>query len=128
MERRPGAFQHARPIRQWRAIWPAAYDTLTDRLVETLPDGGGIRELIRILSLHREHPARQVEQAVALALTHGCVHFDGVSLCLRKIQRPEAPPPDLDLSRQPGLQHLAEFGQQPVDLAQYDQLRLEPTP
>jgi hypothetical protein len=50
-----------------------------------------------------------------------------VSLFLRQIQRPESPPPDLDLSKRPGLMHLAALGQQPVDLAQYDQLRLEPS-
>jgi len=127
LERRPGAFQHARPMREWRAVWPAAYGTLTDRLVATFPEGRGIPELIRILSLHRENPARQVEQAVDQALSHGCAHFDGVSLFLRQIQRPESPPPDLDLSKRPGLMHLAELGQQPVDLAQYDQLRLEPS-
>lgn len=125
LEQRPGAFEHARPIRQWQAHWPAVYDTLKDRLVEAFPEGRGIREFVRVLSLHRDHPAGQVAQAVDEALAHGCVHFDGVSLCLRQLQRPEAPPADLDLSAQPALTHLAELGRQPVNLAQYDQLRLE---
>lgn len=122
LERRPGAFQHARPMRQWRANWPAIYDKLLVFLTESLPDGRGVPELIRILGLHRIHPAHQIEQAVRDALAHSCAHFDGVKLCLHRIQNPDRRQTELDLTQQPGLAHLDEMGRQGVNLAQYDQL------
>lgn len=32
LEQRPGAFDHAKPIRRWREAWPPAYENLLDRL------------------------------------------------------------------------------------------------
>ena len=57
LEERPGAFDHAKPIRRWRETWPPVYETLLSRLREQWPDGRGVREFVRILNLHREHPA-----------------------------------------------------------------------
>jgi len=69
--------------------------------------------------LHQQHPARHIEQAVEQALTFGCVHFDGVKHCLEYLQRPSTALPLLDLADKP---HLATLGNQPLDLARYDQL------
>ncbi len=128
LEQRPGAFEHARPIRQWRAQWPAAYNILLERLIEALPDGRGVRDFVRILGLHRTHPAREIERAVEDALAHGCAHLDGVVLCLHRIQHPDQPVAALDLTAQPNLAHLSELGCQPLNLAQYDALTGETNP
>jgi len=84
LEQRPGAFDHAKPIRRWRESWPPAYERLLARLREQWPDGKGVQEFVRILRLHEEHPADLILQAVEQALAYGCAHLDGVKLCLRR--------------------------------------------
>ena len=32
LEQRPGAFQHAKPLRRWRATWPPVYERLLAKL------------------------------------------------------------------------------------------------
>jgi transposase len=118
LEQRPGAFHHAKPIRRWRESWPPVYETLLTRLQTEQPDGAGIRAFIGILKLHQQHPADLLEQAVAQALHYGCLHADGVLLCLHQLQQP-APQPSLDLTLRP---HLHSVGTQVVNLHQYNQL------
>ena len=119
LEQRPGAFDHAKPIRRWREQWPAAYETLLEQLRQKWPEGRGVREFIGILRLHQEHPAWCVDQAVQQAVKIGCSHYDGVRLCLRQVLAPEVAPASLDLLALP---QLAAIGQQPVDLTIYDRL------
>lgn len=119
LAQRPGAFQHAKPLRQWRASWPAVYERLLAELQQRQPDGTGVRQFIRVLQLHQQHPAELIEQAVTLALQYHCPHPDGVELCLRQLGQPEPVPLSLDLSHKPALQTV---GQQPVALSAYDQL------
>jgi transposase len=119
LAQRPGAFEHAIPMRRWRAQWPEVYERLLQRLQAAWPDGRGLREFLAILKLHLDHPADQVEQAIRAALELGAVHLDGVELCLRQLATPQEVPAVLDLSRHPQLQHI---GSQPVNLRQYDSL------
>jgi len=119
LEQRPGAFDHAQPIRRWRETWPPVYETLLNQLRQQWPEGQGVREFVRILKLHHQHPAEQVQQAVEQALVHGCPHADGVILCLRQLTAPESVVPSLDLSDHPEL--LAVATEAP-DLTCYDQL------
>jgi len=121
LEQRPGAFEHAKPLRQWRTHWPPVYEELLAHLQAQQPDGLGLREFIRILRLHQDHPADQIAQAITLALGYGCPHLDGVTLCLRQVQDGPSGPPTrpVDLSHQPQLAHI---GTQPLDLHCYDQL------
>ncbi len=78
-----------------------------------------MKEFVRILRLHQEHPAQLIEQAVKQALDYGCLHADGVIHCLHALEQPQLELPVLDLSKKP---HLAELGTQPIELQQYDQL------
>lgn len=119
LEQRPGAFEYARPLRQWRADWPESYHRLLRRLRENWPEGRGVKEFVQVLRLHQQYPARQIEQAVEQALAFGCIHFDGVKHCLEHLQEPSPLLPLLDLSDKP---HLAALGNQPIELARYDQL------
>ena len=116
---RPGAFDYATPIRRWQTSWPLAYRRLLMRLRDTWPDGHGGCEFVRILQLHQDYPALLIEQAVEQALSLGCVHADGVRLCLHQLLHPEATAPTLDLSARP---QLAALGAQPVDLTVYSEL------
>ncbi len=119
LEQRPGAFEHAKPIRRWRKQWPAVYEQLLARLKVENRDGRGIREFVQILKLHQEYPAELVEQAVTQALQFGCIHADGVRLCLHQRLHPTQAIPPLNLVGQP---QLFQASSQPVDLHCYEQL------
>jgi transposase len=119
LAQRPGAFEHALPLRQWRKTWPRDYERLREELLERLPGGEGVREFIAILKLHQVYPAQQVAQAIRAALELGAAHLDGVQMCLRESQ-----PQLFSLASQAWLPRpeLAEIGCQPVNLEQYNQL------
>jgi hypothetical protein len=119
LEQRPGAFTHAKPVRQWRATWPEVYERLLAELQQRQPGGPGVRQFIRILRLHQQYPADLVEQAVTQALQCHCPHADGVELCLRQLHQPEQVPVSLDVSHNPKLHGV---GQQPLSLTRYNQL------
>ena len=84
LQQRPGAFYHAKPLRQWRQQWPPGYEQLLAQLQQQWPEGRGLREFIRILRLHQDHPAELIDHAIDQALAYGCVHADGVLLCLHQ--------------------------------------------
>jgi transposase len=119
LEQRPGAFEHAKPIRRWREEWPPIYERFLQRLQDQGQNGQGVREFVRVLKLHRDHPAELVAQAIEQALAYGCAHADGVELCLHQLATPEAPVPSLTLADQPSW---ASVGEQSPDLNCYDQL------
>ena len=118
LEQRPGAFEHALPIRQWRQKWSADYEGLLSALRQNKPDGNGVREFIAILKLHRTNPPEAVNRAVQQALKLGAAHLDGVQLCLRQLVSPQDLPPALTLANP----KLAAVGNQPVHLEQYNRL------
>ena len=119
LEQRPGAFDYAKPIKEWRKDWPESYSRMLENLQEKWPEGRGVQEFIRVLQLHKDYPADLIEQAIEQALSYGCVHLDGVLHCLHQLIEPKEPPKSLDLSDRPDLQHI---GNQPIDLSRYEKL------
>jgi transposase len=119
MVQRPGAFEHAVPMRRWRVEWPPIYERLLAELRQRWPDERGLREFLSILALHKEHPPERLAQAIQAALALGAVHRDGVQLCLQQLSAHQPLPVALDLS---GHDRLAGIGEQPVNLGQYDML------
>jgi hypothetical protein len=119
LEQRPAAFEHAIPMRRWRAGWPLAYTRLLARLRERWPDGQGVREFVRVLRLLSDYPAALLEQAIGQALDYGCLDVDGVRLCLHHLQHSDQLPATLDLSQHP---QLSTIGTQPIDLMAYQRL------
>lgn len=118
LAQRPGAFEHAKPIRRWREEWPPAYEHLLERL-QTDRNGQGVREFVRVLELHKEYPPRLVAQAIEQALEYGCAHADGVTLCLHQLLEPDSQVPAVRWSEPPSW---AAVGEQTPDLACYDRL------
>jgi len=119
LEQRPGAFEHAQPIRKWRKQWPASYEQLLRSLRENKPEGQGIREFISILKLHQTYPSATIENAVAAAVLSGMMGLDGVLYQLNRSILPDPPINPLNMTAFP---QLAAIGCQPVDLHLYDQL------
>ena len=122
LAQRPGALEHAKPIRQWRQQWPVCYERLLAHLQRQWPEGQGVRHFIRILELHRTYPAQLIEQAVEQAMQYHCAHLDGVILCLNQLEQAEPQHQALDLRHQPKLNGV---GSQPISLNHYNQLLLE---
>jgi transposase len=119
LAQRPGAFEHAKPIRRWREGWPPVYERLLAHLQAQWPGGRGVREFVRILKLHHDHPDDLVARAVEQALEYGCAHADGVELCLRQLLDPRPLTLPIDLSDWP---ELVGVGCQAPDLGCYDRL------
>jgi hypothetical protein len=119
LEQRPGAFEHAMPVRQWRKKWPASYEQLLRSLQENKPEGQGVREFISILKLHQTYASGTIETAVVAAVSSGMMGLDGVMYQLQRLvaSTPQIDP--LDLSHIP---QLANIGCQGVDLRLYNQL------
>ncbi len=78
LERRPGAFDSARPIRQWRSSWPKALEELLGKFVEKQGQTDGIKDFIGVLKLYREHPKEDVDKAVTAALEKGVLSGAGI--------------------------------------------------
>lgn len=119
LEQRPGAFEHARPLRQWREKWSPIYEQLLAQLRARQPEGQGVRDFIHVLRWHQQHPASLIEQAITQALALGCIHPDGIALCLRQLTQPETTTPSLPLQHQP---RLNDIGEQPLNLQRYNTL------
>ncbi len=119
LEQRPGAFEHAIPVRQWRKKWPASYERLLHSLQESKPEGQGIREFISILKLHQAYASGMIEKAVDAAVSNGMMGLDGVMYQLQRLvtSTPQIAPLDLR-----NLPQLANIGCQAVDLRLYNQL------
>jgi hypothetical protein len=120
LEQRPGAFEHAQPIRQWRKKWPASYEQLLHSLQENKPEGQGVREFISILKLHQSYSSEMLEKAVSAAVLNGRMGLDGV---MYHLQRSFTPVPQIQPINLSNLPLLANVGCQPVDLHIYDQLK-----
>jgi hypothetical protein len=85
LKQRPGAFEHALPLKRWKKQWPDCYLELLKRLREKWPEGKGVKEFLGILELHGRYSARVIEMAVRQALSYGCVHLDGVEHCIYQL-------------------------------------------
>jgi hypothetical protein len=119
MEQRPGAFEHARPMRQWRAEWPPVYTALLATLrAQSSRESQAVRTFVAILQLHQDHDADLLATAVEAALQEGLPHLAGVRFCLNRLLDPTPHLQPLDLAAKP---ELAQVGQQPLSLAHYDQ-------
>ena len=119
LAQRPGAFEHAAPLQQWRSQWPPMYEQLRQQLQAEQPQEQATREFIAILQLHLNHPAEQVAAAIEEAVTSHIAHLAGVTFCLHKTGDLTPAVEVLDLSTRP---NLAVVGTAPVPATTYNQL------
>ena len=78
IRRRPGAFDCARVIRQWRPAWPSCLERLLERFKERQGETSGIKDFISVLMLYRDHDAAGIEGAVKLALENHISNSEGI--------------------------------------------------
>ncbi|MBZ5555509.1 MAG: IS21 family transposase [Acidobacteriia bacterium] len=99
IHQRIGAFETARPIRQWRAEWPSDYETLLGQLRRRLGDNRGTREFVEVLQLHGSYPAERIQSAVAEALQFQTYGYEAVKHLLVRQDSPgwQCPPLECDL-------------------------------
>jgi hypothetical protein len=121
LERKPGAFEHARPIQQWAKRWPAIYQQYLDALRAARSDGA-TREFVRILQLHTRFPAETIATALERALALRCWSADGVEQLVRQEVAPSHASTALDPAV---LARLPEVDIPLPDLHCFDQLLSE---
>jgi transposase len=119
LKQRPGAFEHAAAIRQWRVEWPPEYETFFSRLKRRFDTSEAVRQFVDVLSLNRDHASGLVSDALVQALDADMVNAKAVRWYLKQFLDPPPPLPSLELGAR---SHLASIGKQPLDLAGYDQL------
>ncbi len=77
LERRPGAWDHAKPIQEWRQNWPKVYDRYLAALRGHLTASQATGEFVRILRLHEDYSEAVITQALEKALECHCYSVDG---------------------------------------------------
>lgn len=78
IRRKPGAFDSALVIRQWRPSWPSCLEKLLDRFKEKQGETAGIKDFIVVLMFYGEHKAEEIEAAVELALENHISNSAGI--------------------------------------------------
>lgn len=77
LAQRPGAFDYAQPMQQWREAWPPLYDELLARLKEAQSENRAVKDFIQILQLHLTYEADVVQQAIEQAIVADIPHLNG---------------------------------------------------
>jgi transposase len=116
---RPGAFEHAQPLCEWRKQWPPAYEALLAMLRQQhRGESAAIRSFVEILALHQHYAPALMQAAVEQAVRDNLTTVAGVRFCLDRLLDPTPVVAPLDLSAKP---ELAGVGQQTVSSARYNQ-------
>ena len=117
---RPGAFEHAMPMRRWRAQWPAIYERLLQRLASRLARRPGLARVPGDSQAAPGLPGRPGRASHPVRFGAGGRAIWTASSCACANWPPgRSRRSVLDLSRHP---QLARIGGQPVNLRQYDSL------
>jgi transposase len=119
LAKRPGAFEHAKPLRQWRESWPPLYDELLHQLKRQQSEIKAVREFVQILQLHNEFEVELVQTAITQAVGEGIPHLSGVLFCLNRLLDATPEKTSLKHIKQP---HLDSVGQTTLSISQYDRL------
>jgi hypothetical protein len=116
LERKPGAFDHARPLAEWPL--PEAFAVLRRRF-EGAWGQPGVRHVMQVLRLLERSSLAELTTAVEQALTFGVTTADGVRVLLEQTR--ETPVPLFPLDGRP---HLAGVTVPSPDLSAYHALRV----
>lgn len=121
LEQRPGAFEQARPVREWQQHWPPVFTRYLAALRQQLPANQAAREFVRILRLHSQYSEAIVAQALEQALACHCYQVDGIKQLVLRLTEPLTCPAVPPLAAA----HYAQLVSGPVawpTLTQFDRL------
>lgn len=116
LERKPGAFDYARPLEDWQL--PACFTVLRRRQKAALKNLA-TREFIQVLRLLEQATLEELTAAVDYALSIGVTSVDAVQLILRSQQEPP-----VDLFSLDGRPHLQGVRVPLPNLGAYQSLRV----
>jgi transposase len=113
IQQRPQSFDTARPIIEWRKMWPPCLEHLLERFCSKQETTKGIKDFISVLMLYKDFDAKDIQTAVELALTAGASSSATVEHILRHCSKPEPqfasvanwerlPPADVSIYQQIG--------------------------
>ena len=94
--RKPRAFHQARAVRSYP--WPPTFRQALAFLEERHPDGRGVKEFLRILTLKDQVGEERLSTALELALQYRCVAVDAVRHLLHRMESTWQPPLPLGLT------------------------------
>ena len=117
LERKPGGFDHARPLQNWQL--PECFALLRRRL-EAEHDGPGTRQFIRVLRLLESHSLAQLTDAVEYALDIDVIDPDSIRVIVE--YRRQAP---VELFSLDGRPELARVQVERTDILAYRSLLME---
>jgi len=115
LERKPGAFDSARPLEGWDL--PECFSVLRRRLETELGDEG-TREYIGVLRLVETHPLQMLKKAVEKALTVRAHSRDAIAQFILPREEWRATTFNLD-----GRDHLRHLRVEQPDITSYNSLR-----
>lgn len=78
ISRKPGAFDSALVIRQWRMNWPPCLERLLKRFKDKQGETAAIKDFISVLMLYKDHRADEIEAAVELGLENHISNSHGI--------------------------------------------------
>ena len=118
LAKRPRAFAHAKPIREWQQEWPAIFDTYFALLKEKHPVTEATRYFIEVLKLGERYSEKELAEALEEAVSHHCLGISDVCELLRRMTE-ETPPAVTSLVGHP---HLSDIQVEKPNLDHFDQL------
>lgn len=71
LAKRPGAFNNAIPIKEWRQTWPKNHEELLAKLQRSQGENKGIKDFLNVLLLYREFNVSDIEKAIEASLRAG---------------------------------------------------------
>ncbi|MCG8605388.1 IS21 family transposase [bacterium] len=119
LEKKPMAFESARPIRQWRVAWPASYERLLEHFRHKNGQSGGTRAFLKVLLLLKQYPQVLVARAIEEALQLGLSDAASLELLIKQWQAPAKRIAPLEMTDLP---ELAGYQIEPPDLDSYGAL------
>ena len=91
LTKRPGAFDHAKPLKMWKR--PVVFDSYLARLRERLSHRMATMEFLRVMELCVDHSLDEVAAAVDQAMTLGSLGASTVAFLLRSNRTALQPAP-----------------------------------
>jgi hypothetical protein len=115
LERKPGAWDHARPLEGWKL--PGSFELLRRRLESDYEQGEGTREYIRVVRLLEKHTLKELNAAVEKGLRMGALTRDAIAQFLHPQEQWKDTQFSLD-----GHPHLKWVEVKAPDISQYGSL------